>query len=103
MTFIRKHGVKRAQSFRPETIAFISEDFDSPNYPKGIVLFWHRFSLASGHRGGHGYSVPYACAALGVDVEAVRQRHDIPPRYKGDPGWRDRVSRGGSVDFPVSD
>src|ERR1700761_2747763 len=93
---------KQRFTIQPATEAFVRGE-PWPEGTSGEAKFWHEFSLSTGHVAyPHGYSVADACAALGVDVEAVRQRHDIPPRYKGDPGWRDRGSLGGSVDLPVS-
>jgi hypothetical protein len=85
----KRHFNKARVALRPETVAFIQEDRTSPDYPTGFSLFWHNFSLWSGHRHATwGYSVEGACEALGIDVGAVRKRYGTTTRYRGEVGGR---------------
>jgi hypothetical protein len=89
VTFIRRTTLNRTLAVRPETIAFVKGDRDSADFPRGFSLFWHRFSLSDGHvHGKWQYSVAQAAEALGVDTDAVRKRHGVEPRYRGEVGGR---------------
>jgi hypothetical protein len=85
MTFIRRTTLNRTLAIRPETIAFVKGDRDSADFPGGFSLWWHRFSLSDGHvHQKWQYSVAQAAGALGVDVEALKKRYSIKPRYRGE-------------------
>jgi hypothetical protein len=89
MTFIRRSTLNRTIAVRPETIAFLENDQGSADYPSGFSLFWHRFSLSDGHvHRKWQYSVAQAAEALGIDVDVVRERYSIKPRYRGEVGGR---------------
>jgi phosphopantetheinyl transferase len=82
MSIRRRGSGNPAHGIRPETVAYISGERGSPDYPQGMNLFWHRFSLSDGHvHAKWGYSVEQAAEQLGVDVEALRQHYGISRRY----------------------
>jgi hypothetical protein len=71
---------KRRLGIHPSTVAFINGDRSDPDYPQGMLHFWHRHSVYKGHRHGMwGYTVEEACQQLGVDFAAVKAR-EFPPR-----------------------
>jgi hypothetical protein len=75
MTAPRRPRTRSSTAFRPDTVAFIHDDRDSPDYPTGMIRFWHGFSLRKGHVGaGRGYSARDACTAYGVDPDELLAR-----------------------------
>lgn len=75
---------KKRIAVRLETEAYIRGDLGNIDYPTGMREFWHSYSLATDHvHQGWRYSIVDACRQLGVDVEAVRWRHGVTRRYRG--------------------
>jgi hypothetical protein len=75
---------KQRFTIQPVTEAFIRGE-PWPEGTSGMARYWHRYSLWAGHVNcAWGYSVEDACRALGVDIEEVRRRYDVQPRYRGD-------------------
>jgi hypothetical protein len=75
MTAPRRPRTRSSTAFRTDTVAFIHDDRESPDYPTGMLHFWHKFSLQKGHVGaGRGYSVRDACTAYGIDPDELLSR-----------------------------
>jgi hypothetical protein len=72
MTFlIRKGSIARISTFKEETVAFLSDAYDDPDYPSGMNRFWHHFSLSKGHiHCAWKYSIADAWAQLGEEIAA---------------------------------
>ena len=74
---------KRRLVLHPSTVAFITDDRDSPSYPKGVNRFWHNYSLRKNHvHAKWGYSVRDACIASDIDPDELAAKLDAANRAR---------------------
>lgn len=89
----RRPRMRAGTNFRAETLAFIYDARDNPWYPTGVALYWHTYSLRTGHVSPvQGYSARQACEASGIDPDELIERRMARIRAE----WA-RESEGGTA------